>query len=75
MLRRIIGIPEEAYYRGRFRATLAWSKVSQRRGEGDSPTTDEAASQAINEPDRLLLESALPAKTKTPGLQASPAGS
>lgn len=28
MLRRIISIPEGVYYRGRFRATTAWSKVS-----------------------------------------------
>ena len=75
MLRKIISIPEGVYYRGRFRASLAWSKVSLRGGEGDSPTADEAASQAINEPDRLLQERALLAKTKTSGLQARPAGS
>jgi hypothetical protein len=75
MLRKIISIPEGVYYRGRFRATIAWSKVSRRRGEGDSPAADVGASQAINEPDRLLQERALPARTKPSGLQVRPAGS
>jgi hypothetical protein len=74
MLRKIISIPEGVYYRGRFRATIAWSKVSRRRGEGDLPSEDVGASQAINEPDRLLQDRALLAKTKTSGLQARPAG-
>ena len=74
MLRKIISIPEGVYYRGRFRASTAWSKVSRRRGEGDSPVADVGASQAIDAPEGPLQERALLAKTKTSGLQVWPSG-
>jgi hypothetical protein len=49
MLRRIISIPEGAYYRGRFRATTAWSKVCKDRTEDavdaaeDMPSNDKSS--------------------------------
>jgi hypothetical protein len=73
MLRKIIGIPEGAYYRGRFRATTAWSKVSQRRGEGDSIIVDEEGPYGPEEPDRPLLERLVAGKTRTKPLQMKPA--
>jgi hypothetical protein len=75
MLRRIIGIPEVVYYRGRFRASLAWPKVGHGDGEGDSAALDEGAPQVTREADRLLRDRPLPARTDKLGLQVRPAGS
>lgn len=69
MLRKVISIPEGVYYRGRFRATLACSKVSKIRGEGDSVIADEEGSHGIDEPDRPLLERVVSGKTNTTALQ------
>jgi hypothetical protein len=73
MLRKLISIPEGVYYRGRFRATMAWSKVSKRRGEGDSIIADEQGSHGIEEPDRPLLDRVVSGKTNTTALQMRPA--
>ena len=69
MLRKIVGIPEGVYYRGRYRATTAWSKVSKRKGEGDSTIADEEGTHGIDEPARPLLERVVSAKTGTKALQ------
>jgi hypothetical protein len=72
MLRKIISIPEGVYYRGRFRATTAWSKVSQRKGEGDSTIADEQGTHGIDEPNRPILERVVSGKTGTKALQMRP---
>jgi len=72
VLRRIISIPEGVYYRGRFRATTAWSKASKRKGEGDSTIVDEEGPYGLDEPDRPLLERVASGKTYTTALQMRP---
>lgn len=72
MLRRIIGLPEAVYYRGRFRASVAWTKVGHEPGRGDWTAPDEAAQQNAREGDRPLRERLLPGRL---GLRATPAGS
>ena len=72
MLRKVINIPEGVYYRGRFRATTAWSPVSKRKGEGDSIIADVEGSHGIDEPDRPLLERVVSGKTNTTALQMRP---
>jgi hypothetical protein len=52
---------------------MAWSKVSKRRGEGDSIIADEQGSHGIEEPDRPLLERVVSGKTNTTALQMRPA--
>jgi hypothetical protein len=71
-LRRIISIPEAVYYRGRFRASVAWTKVGRPEGDGDSPAPDEGV-QPVEEAVRPLRERLLPARTDKLGLQARPA--
>jgi len=73
MLRKIISIPEGVYYRGRFRATTAWSEVSKRKGEGDSTIADQEGPYGLDEPDRPLLERAVSGETYTTALQMRPA--
>ena len=73
MLREIISIPEGVYYRGRFRATTAWSKASQRKGEADSTIVDEEGPYGLDEPARPLLERLVAGKTRTKPLQMKPA--
>jgi hypothetical protein len=73
MLRKIIRIPEGAYYRGRFRATTAWSKASMREGEGDSVLASEEGAHRIDDLDRPLLERVIPGRTRTKALQMRPA--
>jgi hypothetical protein len=73
MLRKIIRIPEGAYYRGRFRATTAWSKVSKRIGERGSATADEEDSHVVEEADMTLLDRVASGKTRTRALQMRPA--
>lgn len=73
MLRKIISIPEGAYYRGRFRATTAWSKVSKRKGEADSMLADEEVTHRIDDLDRPLLERVVSGRTRTKALQMRPA--
>ncbi len=73
MLRKIIGIPEGAYYRGRFRATTAWSKVSKRKGEEDSILADEEGTHYVDDLDRPLLERVVSGRTRTKALQMRPA--
>ena len=75
MLRRIISIPEGVYYRGRFRATTAWSKVSGREGEDSPATVDEERPHSIDEPDRVIRERVISGKTKMSALHMRPAGS
>lgn len=77
MLRRIISIPEGVYYRGRFRATTAWSKVSGREDEDNLTIVDEEAPHGIDDPDRMFRERGISGRTKTkmPVLQVRPAGS
>jgi hypothetical protein len=75
MMRRIISIPEGVYYRGRFRATIVWSKVSRRDGEDNAATVDEERPHGIEEPDKPLRERAISGKTKTSALHMRPAGS
>jgi hypothetical protein len=54
---------------------MAWSKVSKRKGEGDSiiAIADEQGSHGIEEPDRPLLERVVSGKTNTTALQMRPA--
>jgi hypothetical protein len=75
MLRRIIGIPEAVYYRGRFRASVAWPKVGRGNGKGDSAALDEGTSQVTREADRMLRDRPLPTRTDKLGLQVGPASS
>lgn len=75
MLRRIISIPEGVYYRGRFRATTVWSKVSRRESADDPVIVDEEKPHSIDEPDRVLRERAISGKTKASALHMRPAGS
>jgi len=72
MLRKVTSIPEGVYYRGRFRATMAWSKVSKRKSEGDSIIADVEGSHGIDEPDRPLLEKVVSGKTNATALQMRP---
>jgi hypothetical protein len=74
MLRKIISIPEGVYYRGRFRASLAWSKVSRRRGEGDSVVEEEEVSRGIDAPEALLRERTVSARIEPRSLQVRPTG-
>ncbi len=73
MLRKIISIPEGAYYRGRFRATTEWSKVSNRKGKRDSTIGDEEDSYGIDSSGGPLLERAVSGKTRAMALQMRPA--
>ena len=73
MLRKIISIPEGAYYRGRFRATTAWSKVSKRKGDEDSMLADEEGAHCIDDLDRSLLERVVSGRTRMKALQMRPA--
>ena len=50
-----VNIPEGVYYRGRFRATLAWSKVSKDRSGDGGEASDNARS--LNESGGLRFES------------------
>jgi hypothetical protein len=75
MLQEILALPEGVYYRGRFRATTAWSKVSQgRRGSG-SNTGDDEGSQGDSVPGSLLVDRLSARKNETAGMQTSSAGS
>ncbi len=75
MLRKVISIPEGVYYRGRFRATMVWSKVSRREGEDNAATVDEERPHSIDEPERALRERVISGKTKMSALNVRPAGS
>jgi len=75
MLRKIISIPEGVYYRGRFRATTVWSKVSRREGEDNAATVDEERPRSIDEPEGELRGRVISGKTKIPALNVRPAGS
>jgi hypothetical protein len=75
MLRKVISIPEGVYYRGRFRATTAWSKVSRREGEDNSAIADEERPPIIDEEGWALRKRALSGKTNTSALHMRPAGS
>ena len=75
MLRKIISIPEGVYYRGRFRATMVWSKVSRREGEDNAATVDEERPRSIDEPEEALRGRVISGKTKIPALNVRPAGS
>ena len=72
MLRKIISIPEGVYYRGRFRATMTWSKVTRRRGEGDSVVDEEEGSRGIAAPEGPLRERTVSARTEPRSLQVWP---
>ena len=52
---------------------MAWSKVSQRKGEADSTIVDEEGPYGLDEPDRPLLERLVAGKTRTKPLQMKPA--
>jgi hypothetical protein len=75
MLRKVISIPEGVYYRGRFRATTAWSKVSGRESMDNQVIVDEEEPRGIDEPDRVLRERAISGKLKMAALHLRPAGS
>jgi hypothetical protein len=68
MLRKVISIPEGVYYRGRFRATVAWPNVGRRKGEGDSVAADEKDRHTIQELDEPLPLEAVSGKAKTAAL-------
>ena len=74
MLRKVISIPEGVYYRGRFRATTVWSKVSKREGEDDPAIVDEETPHSIDEPDGVLRERVISGKTRMLALHIRPAG-
>jgi len=73
VLRKVISIPEGVYYRGRFRATTVWSKVSRREGEDDSEIVGEQRPLSIDEPEGALRERATSGKTKASSLHMRPA--
>lgn len=73
MLRRIVNIPEGVYYRGRFRATVAWSKVSGSDGEDIAVIHGEKRTRAAGEADKALRERGMPGKTRIPALHVAPA--
>jgi hypothetical protein len=75
MLRKVISIPEGVYYRGRFRATIVWSKVSRRDGEDNEATVDEERPRSIDEPEGALRGRVISGKTKMSALNVRPAGS
>jgi hypothetical protein len=75
MLRRVISIPEGVYYRGRFRATTVWSKVSRREGEDNPVVADEERLHSIDESDVVVRERVISGKTKMSTLHMRPAGS
>jgi len=73
MLRQIISIPEGVYYRGRFRASMAWSKVTRRKGEGDL-VVEEEGSRGIDAPEGPLREKTVSASTEPRSLLVWPSG-
>lgn len=73
MLRKAISIPEGVYYRGRFRATTVWSKVSRREGEDNSAIVAEERPHGVGEPDGVLRERAASGKTNMSALHMRPA--
>lgn len=75
MLRKIISIPEGVYYRGRFRATTAWSKVSGMGSEDNPAILDQERPHGTDDPDRMPRERAVSGRGKTRSLQVRPAGS
>jgi hypothetical protein len=75
MLRKVISIPEGVYYRGRFRATIVWSKVSRRGGEDNAATVDEERPRSIDEPEGALRQRVISGKTKMSDLNVRPARS
>lgn len=75
MLRKITSIPEGVYYRGRFRATMVWSKVSRREGEDNAATVDEERPRSTDEPEGALRERVISGKTMISALNVRPAGS
>jgi hypothetical protein len=75
MLRKVISIPEGVYYRGRFRATIVWSKVSRRGGEDNAATVDEERPCSIDELEGALRQRVISGKTKMSDLNVRPARS
>ncbi|MBN2100048.1 MAG: hypothetical protein JW753_10685 [Dehalococcoidia bacterium] len=75
MLRKLISVPEGVYYRGRFRATTVWSKVSRREGEDNSAIVDEEGTHGVDEPDRVLRKRVISGKNNTSTLHMRPTGS
>ena len=74
MMRKVISIPEGVYYRGRFRATIVWSKVSRRDGEDNEATVDEERPRSIYGPEGALRGRVISGKTKMSALNVRPAG-
>jgi hypothetical protein len=73
MLRRIMNIPEGVYYRGRFRATTAWSKVSKKTGRDDSEAVvDGGKLQGVDVPDRLGTERRATGRKESTSLHMRP---